>query len=123
MSPLEILCREFSQITGAELDLSRGPVRLDIGPFGPWWLEADRSQCTLTIHHSVGQARPNEFAHWLEVNCQLPLMGGAWLAYHRPTESIRLCLLVEIVQLDKHLLINLLENLQCLRANLPMPLV
>jgi len=123
MNALEILCQEFSQITGSELDLSRGPARLDIGQFGPWWLEADSSQHILTIHHCVGQARADEFAHWLEINSQLPLLGGTWLAYHQPTESIRLCLLVEVELLDKHRLVSLLDNLQYVRANLPMPLV
>lgn len=121
MNALEILCQEFSQITGAKLDLSLGPARLDIGQFGPWWLEADSSQRILTIQHSVGQARPDELAHWLEINYQFSLLGGAWLAYHPSTESIRLCLLQEVVRLDGHLLVNLLENLQRVRTDLPMP--
>ncbi|WP_164897246.1 CesT family type III secretion system chaperone [Pseudomonas alkylphenolica] len=122
MNALTILCQEFSQLTGVKLDLSIGPVRLDIGQFGPWWLEADSSQRVLTFYHTVGQAKPSEFAHWLDINCQFSLLGGAWLAYHQPTETIRLCLLQEVVRLDGNVLANLLDNLQQVRTDLPMPL-
>ncbi|VVP03972.1 hypothetical protein [Pseudomonas fluorescens] len=121
MSALVILCQEFSQLTGVEFDLSFGPVRVDVGQFGPWWLEVDSSQRILTIHHTVDQAKPEEFAHWLEINSQFSLLGGAWLAYHQPTESIRLCLLQEVAQLDGKVLVNLLDNLQQVRADLPVP--
>lgn len=121
MNALIILCQEFSKLTGAALDLNLGPARIDIGQFGPWWLEADSSQRILTFHHTVGQAKPDEFAHWLDINCQFSLLGGAWLAYHQPTDSIRLCLLQEVAQLNGGVLANVLDNLQQVRADLPMP--
>ena len=121
MDALKILCEEFGQIAGTELDLTRGPARLDIGHFGPWWIEADPSHQILTIHHEVDDAHTGDCAHWLEVNSQFPLLAGAWLAYHRPSDRIRLCALVEVTQSSGQLLINFLNNLQYVRANLPAP--
>lgn len=121
MDALKILCEEFNQITGSDIDLISGPARLDIGHFGPWWIEADPSHQILTLYHVVDEASAGDCAHWLEVNSQFPLLAGAWLAYHRPSDRIRLCALLEVTQSSGQILINLLNNLQHVRAHLPKP--
>jgi hypothetical protein len=121
MNTLDILCNDFGRLTGIDLDLSAGAARLDRGAHGPWWIEVDGSQRVLTLYHTVGHAAPEAFEFWLALNCRLDLLGGAWLAYHQPTESIRLCLLYEVARLDGASLITLLDNLQRVRDELPMP--
>lgn len=121
MTTLATLCQTFGQLTGVSLDLTQGAARLDIGTQGPWWLEADSAYRVLTIYHTLGAARQEDYGHWLALNSRLDLLGGAWLAHHQPSDTTRLCLLQEVARLDGEGLVNLLDNLQQVRAALPMP--
>lgn len=106
---------------GSAIDLSSGAVRLTLGGHGPWWLEVDPDGLMLTIHHTVADYVPGEAGHWLAINSEVHRMGGAWLALHTPTATIRLVLLLELNKFDAQDVLNVMSNLVRLRSELPEP--
>ncbi|OCA54842.1 type III secretion system chaperone [Photorhabdus namnaonensis] len=121
MSKLEKLCADFAAQTNIMLNLSTGAVQLNIGDYGPWWLEVDSTRTTLTFHHTVASFVNSDAEFWLSLNSNINMLGGAWLALHQPTQTIRLCLLQDIERIDATDLANILGNLQKIRAELPFP--
>ncbi|WP_350305129.1 type III secretion system chaperone [Photorhabdus viridis] len=121
MSKLEKLCADFAAQTNIMLNLSTGAAQLNIGDYGPWWIEVDSTGSMLTFHHTVTSFVENDAEFWLSLNSNINILGGAWLALHQPTRTIRLCLLQDITRIDSVDLVNILGNLQKIRAELPFP--
>jgi hypothetical protein len=121
MADTDPLFSGLSALVGGPVDLSQGAVRLNIGDFGPWWLELDPSGAMLTVHHTVTRFEAEDAAHWLALNTDLRRLGGAWLGLHTPTSTVRLLLLLELGRFDGTDLVNVITNLLAIRADLPAP--
>jgi hypothetical protein len=122
MSDNEHLFRALSEWVGEPVDLSQGAIRLNLGEYGPWWMELDPSGAMLTVHHTLARFEAMDAAHWLALNTDLQRLGGAWIGLHTPTASVRLMLLLDLSRFDGRDLVNVITNLMDIRAHLPWPL-
>ena len=114
--------KALSEWIGAPIDLSKGAIRLQLGEYGPWWLELDPGASMLTIQHTVARFSEPDAKHWLALNTDLRLLGGAWLGLHLPSSTVRLMLHLDLDRFDATDLVNVMGNLLELRPELPMPL-
>ena len=76
----------------------------------------------LTIQHTVARFSEPDAKHWLALNTDLHLLGGAWLGLHLPSSTVRLMLHLDLDRFDATDHVNVMGNLLELRAELPMPL-
>ena len=111
----------LSDFVGEPIDLSQGAIRLNLGEYGPWWMDLDPTGAMLTIHHTLARFEAAEAAHWLALNTDIQRLGGAWIGLHTPTSTVRLILLLDLSRFDGIDLVNVITNLMDIRANLPMP--
>jgi hypothetical protein len=110
----------LSDFVGEPIDLSQGAIRINLGEYGPWWMELDPSGSMLTVHHTLAQFESGDAVHWLALNTDLKRLGGAWIGLHTPTSTVRLILLLELSRFDGIDLVNVITNMMDIRANLPM---
>ena len=123
MTDMQKQFQALSDFVGEPIDLSQGAIRLNLGEYGPWWMELDPSGAMLTVHHTLAPFEAHEAAHWLALNTDLQRLGGAWVGLHTPTSTVRLILLLDLSRFDGIDLVNVITNLMDIRANLPMPTV
>ena len=123
MTDMQKQFQALSDFVGEPIDLSQGAIRLNLGEYGPWWMELDPSGAMLTVHQTLAPFEAQEAAHWLALNTDLQRLGGAWIGLHTPTNTIRLILLLDLSRFDGIDLVNVITNMMDIRANLPMPTV
>jgi hypothetical protein len=121
MSDTQAQFQALSDFVGEPIDLSQGAIRLNLGDYGPWWMELDPTGAMLTVHHTLARFEATEAAYWLALNTDIQRLGGAWIGLHTPTSTVRLILLLDLSRFDGIDLVNVITNLMDIRANLPMP--
>jgi hypothetical protein len=119
MQTIEQVMAQLGNRLGIRLNMYDGAVNLKLDSGEEVAIEAPAQSALIVVQTEISQhASSRIFEQCMMLNSRLDLTKGAWLAFHRATNSFRLCYAVPVITATAEILEIVIQNLLGLSSDI-----